>query len=82
MLLCSEINNEDISKKMNNDNELTQVSEPLQQNNAVILPVIDTTTRPSSVNNQIFATNSVIEELQVSLVYHQLVIDMFSDIRV
>ena len=46
--------------KMNNDNE--------EQNNQVMLPVIDTSTRPSissAVNNQIYATNSVIEELQV-----------------
>ena len=60
MLLCnnSEMNNEneeDLVAKMNNDNQ-------------VMLPVIDTSTRPSSssaVNNQIYATNSVIEELQV-----------------
>ena len=65
MLLCnnSEMNNENeeelVVAKMNNDNE--------EQNNQVMLPVIDTSTRPSSsaVNNQIYATNSVIEELQV-----------------
>ena len=48
-------NEEDLVAKMNNDNQ-------------VMLPVIDTSTRPSSssaVNNQIYATNSVIEELQV-----------------
>ena len=65
MLLCnSEITaNEEEEGKMN-DNENNQSSSE-DQNNPVLLPVIDTTTRPSSVNNQIYATNSVIEELQV-----------------
>ena len=58
MLLCSEINSEKLAKDT--------MEEPEETHDTVILPVIDTTTRPSSVNNQILTSSSlIIEELQV-----------------